>query len=103
MALIRYVWYKDAAGNVSDTARASIILDTTPPSIIIISPTSEATYTTTSDTISISGSASDSISGVNSVIWFNSKGKSITENKIVDWTTPNIHLYEGDNVIIIKV
>src|SRR3990167_5355960 len=59
-----YVWYKDAAGNVSATASDSITLDTTAPAITITTPTSNSTYSTTSSTISLGGSASDSTSGV---------------------------------------
>jgi hypothetical protein len=95
-----YVWYKDTAGNVSDAASDSIVLDTTPPSVTITVPTSNATHTTTNDTISISGIASDDISGVNSVIW--TTDRDITEKKTVGWTIPNINLLEGDNVITIK-
>lgn len=97
-----YVWYKDAAGNVSDKDSDSIILDTTPPSITITSPTPDPAYITTSNAISISGSASDSTSGVNSVIWSSKEG-SRTESEVVDWTTSEIPLSGGDNIITIKV
>ena len=62
-----YAWYKDAAGNVSSTANATITLDTTVPTVTISSPTSSSTYTTTSSTINLGGSASDSSSGISSV------------------------------------
>lgn len=55
-----YAWYKDAAGNVSNTTSDSITLDTTIPLITITSPTSNTTHTTTSGTITLGGSASDS-------------------------------------------
>ncbi|MBM4053462.1 MAG: hypothetical protein FJ264_02070 [Planctomycetes bacterium] len=38
-----YVWYKDAANNVSDAASDSIVLDTTAPVIISTRPANEAT------------------------------------------------------------
>lgn len=95
-----YVWYKDIAGNVSDAASNSIVLDTTPPSVTITIPTSDAAYITANDTISISGIASDDISGVTSVIW--TTDRDITEKKTVNWTIPNINLLEGDNVITIE-
>lgn len=98
-----YVWYKDAAGNVSDKSSDSIMLDTTPPSITIIDPTMNSTYSTTSDTVVISGSASDSISGVNSVIWNIDKEGGIAKNKTADWTTSDIPLSSGNNMITIKV
>lgn len=94
-----YVWYKDASGNVSDRASASIVVDTTPPAITVTNPTSEHTYTTTSGTISISGSASDDVNEITSVVWNNNRGRSETERKTIEWTIPAIALAKGDNVI----
>jgi len=71
-----YVWYEDAAGNQASTTSDSIILDTTAPVITITSPTSNATYTTSSNMISLGGSASDSTSGVLNVTWSNDRGGS---------------------------
>lgn len=98
-----YVWYKDFAGNVSSTASTSIILDATPPSISITSPTSDTIYATTDNTISISGIAADKVSGVNSLLWVNSREEGTTENKMIHWVIPEIRLFEGDNTITIKV
>ncbi len=50
-----YVWYKDAAGNVSNAASDSITLDMTVPAITISSPTSNSTYTAPGSTISLGG------------------------------------------------
>ena len=97
-----YVWYKDASGNVSDAASDSIIVDTTPPTITIANPTSGSTYKTTSKTINISGSASDSTSEINNVVWSTGKGKDETESKTISWTISNVDLLAGDNVITIK-
>jgi len=97
-----YVWYKDASGNISDGASDSIIIDTTPPTITIINPTSDQTYATTSGTISISGSASDDINEINSVVWSNNRGRIETERKTIGWTISNIDLLMGDNVITVK-
>ncbi len=97
-----YVWYKDASGNISDTASDTIVVDTTPPRITIQDPTSEQIYTTTSETISIGGNASDDINEVSSIIWTNSRGKGDTERNMVDWIIPKIDLAKGDNVITIK-
>lgn len=96
-----YAWFKDASGNISDTARASIVVDTTPPTITITGPTSDRTYTTTSGTISIRGSASDDINEITSIVWSNSQEKRKTERKTVSWTIPNIDLVKGDNVITV--
>ncbi|MEP9412403.1 MAG: carboxypeptidase regulatory-like domain-containing protein [Candidatus Brocadia sp.] len=96
-----YVWYKDASGNVSDTASASIVVDTTPPTITVTNPTSDLTYTTTSRTISISGNASDDVNEITSVVWSNNRGRIETERKTIGWTIPDIDLAEGDNVITV--
>lgn len=97
-----YVWYKDASGNISDVASDSIIVDTTPPTITIANPTSGSTYKTTSKTINIGGSASDSTSEINNVVWSTSKGKDEKESKTISWNISNADLLEGDNVITIK-
>ena len=96
-----YVWYKDAAGNVSSSANDAITLDTTAPTVTITSPTSGSTYTTTSSTISLSGSASDSTSGVSSVTWSSDKGSSGTASGTTSWSISNISLSSGDNVITV--
>ena len=97
-----YVWYKDASGNISDAASDSIIVDTTPPAITIANPTSVSTYKTTSKTINISGSASDSTSEINNVVWSTNQGKDEMESKTISWAISNVDLLEGDNVITIK-
>src|SRR3989339_1569450 len=97
-----YVWYKDASGNISYAASDSIIVDTTPPTITIANPTSGSTYKTTRKAINISGSASDSTSEINNVVWITSKGEDETESKTISWNISNIDLLEGDNEITIK-
>ncbi len=96
-----YAWYKDAAGNVSSTANATITLDTTVPTVTISSPTSSSTYTATSSTINLGGSASDSSSGISSVAWSNNRGGNGTATGTASWTVPSISLSSGDNVITV--
>lgn len=98
-----YVWYKDASGNSSAGASDSIIVDTTPPEIMITNPTSDTTYKTTSKTINISGNASDSTSEINNVVWSTGNGKDEVESKTISWSISNVDLIEGDNEITIKV
>ena len=99
-----YVWYKDAAGNVSSTASDSITLDTAVTSITIISPTSDTTYSTKSSTATLEGSASVATSGVVSVTWSNSRGGSGTASGITSWSIPSISLSHGkSNVITVTV
>ncbi len=96
-----YAWYKDAAGNVSTTASATITYDTTVPTVTISSPTSSSTYTSTSSTISLGGSASDSSSGISSVSWSNNRGGNGTATGTASWTISSISLSSGDNVITV--
>ena len=96
-----YVWYKDAAENVSSSASDTITLDTTAPTITITSPTSSSTYTTTSSTMSLGGSASDSTSGVSSVTWSSDKGSSGTASGTTSWSISKISLSSGDNAITV--
>ncbi len=96
-----YVWYKDAAGNVSSASNASITLDTTAPIVDITSPTPDAIYTATSSTITLGGSASDATSGVQTVTWSSNKDGSGTASGTTSWTVSNINLSVGDNVITV--
>jgi len=96
-----YAWFKDAAGNVSSTASDSIILDTTAPIVTITSPTSGDTYTATGSTVSMSGNASDSLSGISSVTWSNDKGGRGDASGTTYWSVSNISLSSGDNKITV--
>ena len=96
-----YVWYKDTAGNVSDTVSDSITLDTTAPTVTITSPTSDGTYTTTNSTIGLGGNATDSTSGVSNVKWSNNTGGSGTASGTTSWSLSSISLLNGDNTITV--
>ncbi len=98
-----YVWYKDAAGNVSATVSDSIILDATAPAITITSPTSNATYSTTGNTINLGGNASDVTSGVNVVTWSSNRGGSGTASGTTSWSITSIALSSGSNIITVTV
>ena len=92
-----YCWYKDVAGNVSIAASGSITLDTLLPAIIITSPTSNSTYTSITNTITISGTAANLIS----VTWSNDRGGSGTATGTNSWSVNTISLQSGDNVITV--
>ena len=96
-----YVWFKDASGMYQ--ARQVMILPwiRSAPTITITSPTSGDTYTATSSTISLGGSASDSTSGIKGVTWTNSSGGSGTATGTTSWTISSISLSNGDNTIIV--
>ena len=96
-----YVWYKDNSGNISNTASDEITLDTIIPTIIITTPTSSSTYTTTSSTMSMDGTAFDNASGISSVTWSNSKGGNGTATGTTSWSVSSITLSSGDNTITV--
>lgn len=96
-----YVWYKDAAGNVSDTINDTIIVDTTAPTIGITIPTANPTSSSNLDIVSLGGYTSDDISGVKRVTWINDRGGNGTAAGTTTWTISAILLQLGINEIIV--
>ncbi|MBI4734255.1 MAG: S-layer homology domain-containing protein [Rubrobacteridae bacterium] len=72
------------------------------PTIIISSPTTSTDHTTTSNKISLSGTASDNES-VSKVTWSNSTGGSGTATGTNRWSIADITLTEGLNTITVTV
>ena len=73
--------------------------DTIAPSVTITQPTSEDTYHTEEDSVTLAGSASDNISVI-SVTWANSREESGTASGTSNWTIPGIPLHCGDDNIV---
>ena len=83
---------RDAAGNTrTDTLTVTYNPDTTAPNVTILTPTTNTTLTTTAATLTLGGSASDSV-GVTQVSWTNSLGGSGTATGTTSWTASNIPL-----------
>ena len=74
--------------------------DTAAPAVVITSPTSAATFTTTSSTLSLSGSASDNV-GVTQVTWVNDRGGSGTASGTTNWSVNGIALASNVNTITV--
>ncbi|MFZ5573116.1 MAG: Ig-like domain-containing protein [Thermodesulfobacteriota bacterium] len=96
---------KDAAGNygrkiLTVSYGKSVVADTTSPSLAIVAPTSSGAYTTTTNSVSISGTASDNI-GVTQVTWRDNRNGSGTASGTTAWAISNLSLTEGDTVITI--
>ena len=96
---------RDAAGNTSTdtlvvTYSTSTPGDTTAPSVTITSPTSSSTYTTSSGTLALAGSASDNV-GVTQVSWSNNRGGSGTASGTTSWSVGSITLQSGSNIITV--
>jgi hypothetical protein len=94
-----YIWYKDSAGNISNYSSDSIVLDTTAPTISI----TDSTFTTINSSLhlNISGSADDSLTGVDSVTWSNSLGGNGTASGTANWSIADITLLNGENIITV--
>lgn len=75
--------------------------DSTAPMIRIASPTSQESYTTTSSTISLSGTASDDV-GVVSVTWKNDRGgNGAAKVESSSWNAATIDLKNGPNLLTV--
>ena len=74
--------------------------DGSAPTISITSPTSASTYSTSTGTITLRGSASDN-SGVSQVTWVSSRGGSGTASGTTSWTVSSLGLLSGSNVITV--
>ena len=75
--------------------------DTTPPTITITGPTSASTYTTTSTSIPLSGTASDNV-GVTQVTWVNDRGGNGVASGTTNWGVSSIPLVIGTNTITVQ-
>lgn len=101
-----HLWLEDGAGNRTHNNRATISLgaDTTSPIVQIASPTANPPATT-QNTIVLTGSYSDNLSGVATLRWRNSSTGTSGDVTITgttlngSWNTPSITLTPGLNVI----
>ena len=85
---------------VSGTGASAAVADTTPPTVAITVPTAAATFTTTSSSLTLQGTASDNV-GVTSVTWSNDRGGSGTATGTSSWTAGAIPLQAGSNVLTV--
>jgi hypothetical protein len=74
--------------------------DTTAPEVAITSPTSAASWTTGTNTLNLSGTASDN-KKVTEVAWQNSRGGGGTASGTDTWSIAGIELSEGENRITV--
>jgi len=97
-----HVWLENGAGQHDYLNRATIRLgvDVAPPDIDI---TSQVEADTTQESIKLSGTFNDELSGVTQVTWNNDSVDTgdalINPGLSGSWTTPAISLYSGINVI----
>jgi hypothetical protein len=74
--------------------------DTTRPAVSITSPTTSATFSTGTGTITLAGAASDNV-GVTLVRWSNDRGGSGTATGTTTWSAAGIVLQNGPNVLTV--
>ncbi len=91
---------KDPTGNSTSATLTVAFTDITPPSVVIMSPTANPTYDSTSSPINISGTSSDDV-GVASVAWSDDRGGAGTCTGTNTWSATNLKLALGDNVITV--
>jgi hypothetical protein len=72
--------------------------DTVAPTVLISLPTSSASYSAGSGSLSLGGSSSDNV-GVTQVTWSNSRGGSGTAIGTASWSAGAVAIQSGSNVI----
>jgi hypothetical protein len=94
---------RDAAGNTASRVLTVTYSapDTTAPVVAIAQPTSASTFSTTTGTVNLSGTASDAV-GVTQVTWANDRGGFGTAVGTTSWSVSGVTLQSGSNVISIK-
>jgi hypothetical protein len=70
------------------------------PTVAIVAPTGNATFTATTSSIAVSGTASDD-TGVTQVTWTNNRGGSGTAAGTTAWSAASVPLLGGSNIITI--
>src|SRR5256712_809344 len=97
-----------ATANVSITADSDTVsrtasgigTDVTVPAVTITTPTTNPTFSTSSPTLTLGGTASDTV-GVTQVTWANDRGGSGTATGTTSWTASGIALQVGVNVLTV--
>jgi pimeloyl-ACP methyl ester carboxylesterase len=85
---------------VTRQVRVDHFQDTAGPTVSILSPTSNTSFSTTSSPISVSGIASDNV-GVTQVSWTNDRGGSGNASGTSNWSISGIALQNGTNLLTI--
>src|SRR5262249_23633621 len=89
-----------AAGNTGTATLTVTAVDAMAPTVTITSPTSASTYTTTSNVLTLGGTAADNVA-ITQVTWANSQGGSGPATGTTNWTTTGIPLRRGTNVLTV--
>jgi hypothetical protein len=93
------VTVSDGALTATQTFTWTVTSETVAPGVAITSPTTATTYTTTSASMTLGGTASDNV-GVTQVTWSNSRGGSGVATGTTTWSA-GITLQGGSNVLTV--
>ncbi len=91
---------RDAADKTG-VATLTVTYDATPPSVSITAPTDLGTYATGTSSLTLSGTAADSGSGVTQVSWSSDRGGSGIASGTTSWSAGGIALQPGANVLTV--
>jgi hypothetical protein len=91
---------RDAAGNAGTDVLTVTRTDGVAPTVSIATPASGSTFSTTSSTIALGGTAADNV-GVAQVSWSNSKGGNGVAAGTTAWAVASVTLQPGSNVITV--
>ncbi len=86
------------SGGVLPSSGSTSTPDTTAPSINITVPAASVNYSTSNSTVTVSGTASDSV-GVTQVTWSNNRGGSGTASGTTAWSISSVALQSGSNTV----
>ena len=93
------VTVSDAAQTATRSFTWTVTPETVPPVVAITSPTSAATFNTSSATLMLAGTASDNVA-VTQVNWANNRGGSGTASGTTSWSAV-IALQSGSNILTV--
>ena len=71
------------------------------PQLSITAPTSQGTFSTNSNVMSLGGTMSDLASTITSLTWTNNRGGNGTTDPTASWTTGPIELFSGENTLTV--
>jgi hypothetical protein len=77
-----------------------LVVDGTPPTVTIISPTSKPILSTGSASLTLGGAASDNVA-VTQITWSNDRGGSGIATGTTNWVSDSINLVSGQNILTV--
>lgn len=88
-------------GSPADAGRSKKWTDWRSPQIAITAPTTSSSYTATTSTVALAGTAADDV-GVTRVTWYNDRGGRGTASGTTAWSVAAVTLLPGTNTITVR-